>query len=102
MGRVEVAKASEVAEGQIKKFSIGGRDVAVANIGGQYYAFDDTCTHAGASLSEGRADGCRVVCGWHGAEFDCKTGKLEKFPAKIADLRSYAASVESGSVLVEV
>ncbi|MEK6831887.1 MAG: Rieske 2Fe-2S domain-containing protein, partial [Thermoproteota archaeon] len=47
-------------------------------------------------------DGCKVICGWHGAEFDCKTGKLVKFPAKIRDLASYNVSVESDNVFVEM
>ncbi len=54
-----------------------------------YYAVNDTCTHAGASLSEGSLDGTIITCGWHGAKFDCKTGKLSSFPAKIKDLNSY-------------
>ena len=58
----------------------------VANIDGEYCATDDTCTHSGSSLSEGKLDGCTITCGWHGAQFDCKTGKLVKFPAKIRDL----------------
>ncbi|NIU02654.1 MAG: Rieske 2Fe-2S domain-containing protein, partial [Nitrosopumilaceae archaeon] len=71
-------------------------------IDGKYYATDDTCTHMGASLSEGKLEGSAITCGWHGAQFDCKTGKLEKFPAKINDLKSYNISVESDNVFVEV
>ncbi len=56
----------------------------------------------GASLSEGKLEGSAITCGWHGAQFDCKTGKLEKFPAKINDLKSYNISVESDNVFVEV
>jgi len=102
MGKVVAGKTSEIAEGQIRKVSVDGKDVAVVNLGGKYYAFDDTCTHAGASLSEGRTDGSRVVCGWHGAEFDCMTGKMEKFPVKIRDLQAYEVVVESDDVMVKV
>ncbi len=102
MGRIIAGKASEIPDGRICRVSVDGRDVAVVNLGGQYLAFDDTCTHAGASLSEGRIDGCRIVCGWHAAEFDCKTGRLEKFPAKIRDLQAYRTVVESDNVFIEV
>ena len=101
MGRIIACKEADLADGGAYKVSIAGKDVTVVNIGGQYHAFDDTCTHAGASLAEGKVEGCRIVCGWHGAEFDCKTGKLEKFPAKIKDLESYNVVVESGNVFVE-
>ena len=62
---------------------------------------DDTCTHSGASLSEGQIEGSIVTCGWHGAKFDCKTGKLNKFPAKINDLKSYPVVVEADEVFIE-
>jgi len=102
MGRVVAGKVSDISDGKIHKVSIDGRDIAVVSLEGEYFAFDETCTHAGAGLSEGKIDGCKVVCGWHGAEFDCKTGKLEKFPAKIRDLQAYGVTVESDDVLVEV
>lgn len=102
MGKVIVGKASELTSGKMQKATIDGRDILVANIDGNFFAMDDTCTHAGASLSEGKIDGKTVTCGWHGAQFDCTTGKLEKFPAKIRDLKSFKISIESDNLFVEV
>ena len=102
MGKIIACKTSDVPPGEMIKVSIDGKEVLVANIDGRYCATDDTCTHSGSSLSEGRLDGCTVTCGWHGAQFDCKTGKLVKFPAKIRDLTSYNVTVESENVFVEM
>jgi nitrite reductase/ring-hydroxylating ferredoxin subunit len=102
MGKIIVGKTSDFAPGKIQKVTVDGRDVLVANIGGEYCAVNDTCTHAGASLSEGSLEGQIVTCGWHGAKFDCKTGKLSAFPVKIKDLNSYKVIVESENVFVEV
>lgn len=102
MGKIIAGKASDIPPGKMIKVSIDGRDILVANIDGEYYATDDSCTHSGSSLSEGKLDGGVITCGWHGAQFDCKTGKLEKFPAKIRDLTSYNVVVESDSVFVEM
>jgi len=101
MGKIIVGKASEIPPGKIQKTSIDGKDILVANINGNYYAMDDTCTHAGASLADGKLEGTTITCGWHGAQFDCKSGKLEKFPAKINDLKSYNIVVESDDVFIE-
>ncbi len=103
MGRHLICNESEIAQGKMKKFTINGLDILVVNAGDTYYAVDDTCTHAGASLSEGtlKDDNCTITCGWHKAEFDCKTGNLAKFPAPIRNLGSYKTSVESGNVFVE-
>lgn len=102
MGRIIVGKTSDITQNKMQKVSVDGKDIVVANIDGNYYAMDDTCTHSGASLSEGKLDSSVVTCGWHGAQFDCKTGKLEKFPAKINDLKSYKVVIESEDVFVEV
>ena len=102
MGKIIACKTSDIPPGKMIKVSIDGRDILVANIDGKYCATDDSCTHSGASLSEGKLDGCIITCGWHGAEFDCETGKLVKFPAKIRDLTSYNVAVESDNVFVEM
>lgn len=102
MGKIIVGKVSDFAPGKLQKVTVDGKDVLVANIDGNYYAINDTCTHAGASLSEGSLDGTVVTCGWHGAKFDCKTGKLSAFPAKIKDLNSYKVVIESENIFIEV
>lgn len=102
MGKIIAGKVSDITPGKMINVSVDGRDILVANIDGEFFATDDSCTHSGASLSEGKLNGCVITCGWHAAEFDCKTGKLVKFPAKIRDLTSYKVSVDSEDVFIEV
>lgn len=102
MAKVIAGKTSDIVPGKMIKVAVDGKEVLVANINGEYYATDDSCTHSGASLSDGKLEGNIVTCGWHAAQFDCKTGKLAKFPAKIRDLTSYKVSVESEDVFIEV
>jgi nitrite reductase/ring-hydroxylating ferredoxin subunit len=101
MGKILVGKTSEMPPGKLNKVSVDGKEVLVVNLDGNYFAMDDTCTHSGASLSEGQLDGSTVTCPWHGSTWDCKTGKLEKFPAKINDLKSYKVIVESDDIFLE-
>jgi nitrite reductase/ring-hydroxylating ferredoxin subunit len=102
MGKIIAGKVSEIPPGKMIKISIDGKDIMVANIDGEFFAMDDSCTHSGSSLSEGNLEGDIVTCGWHKAEFDCKTGKLVKFPAKINNLGTYNVSVESENVFLEM
>ena len=44
---------AEVEDGEADAFEVDGRKVAVANIDGSLYAFDDTCTHMGCSSRRG-------------------------------------------------
>ena len=101
MGRIIVAKTNEIKPNQIKQVSNDGKDIVIINIDGNYFAINDTCTHAGGSLSEGKVEGSIITCDWHGAQFDCKSGKLVKFPAKINDLESYNVVIESDTIFVE-
>ena len=102
MVKIIAGKTSDITPGKMIKVSVDGREILVANIDGVYCATDDSCTHSGASLSEGKLENGIVTCGWHAAQFDCKNGKLVKFPAKIRDLTSYKVSVESDDVFIEV
>ena len=101
MKKIFVCKTTQISVGQMKKISVDGKDIVVANIGGDYFAINDTCTHAGGSLSEGEIEDSTIICDWHGAQFDCKNGKLIKFPAKINDLEVYNVVVEEDNILVE-
>ena len=101
MAKIIAGKTTEIIPGQMKKISVDGKEIIVANIDGNYFAIDDTCTHSGASLSEGKLENSTITCDWHGAQFECKSGKLIKFPAKIDDLESYKVIVESDNIFVE-
>ena len=101
MVRTLVGKTTEITAGQMKKVSVDGNEIIVINFNGNYFAVDDTCTHAGGSLSEGKLEVSAITCDWHGAQFQCENGKLLKFPAKINDLRSYKVLTESGNIFVE-
>ena len=101
MERIFVGKTIEIKPNQMKKVSIDGNDIVVMNIDANYFAISDTCSHAGGSLSEGKIEGSTITCDWHGAQFECKSGKLIKFPAKIDDLKSYKVIVESDNIFVD-
>ena len=102
MGKIIACKTDELQSGSMKKVTIDGKEIVVTNVNGNFFACDDTCTHSGASLSEGTLDDHKIICGWHGAQFDCTTGSLAKFPATINDLKSYTVTTESNNIFIEV
>jgi len=101
MGKILAGKTSEIPPGKLIKVESNGKSILVANVDGNYYAMDDTCTHSGASLSEGQIEGSTLTCPWHGSTWDCKTGKLIAFATQIKDLTSYKIVIESDNVFVE-
>ena len=53
MAKVVVGKTSDIPEGKLTHVTAGGKEVLVANVGGNYYAMGDTCNHAGVSFMRG-------------------------------------------------
>lgn len=89
-----VAAVAELPEGELRAIDLPGGRVAVARLGGEVLAVDDTCTHAGCSLAEGTLDDAEecVICPCHGATFDLRTGEPVDGPAT-DPVRVHAARV---------
>ena len=49
---VTTIKTNEIPVGDVTAIDVRGTRIAVANVGGTYYAFDDACTHEQCSLAE--------------------------------------------------
>lgn len=98
---VRVTDAGDVLPGKLGAFEVGGERIAVANVGGSFYAFDDTCTHLGCSLAEGQLEGTVVTCACHFSEFDVTTGEVLAGPA-VEPVRSYGVRVEDDALEIEI
>lgn len=98
---VKVAQTGDLSPGTGKVVQADGRSIALFNVEGTFFAIDNTCTHRGGPLGEGALSGDTVVCPWHGAHFNVKTGVVTSPPAP-AGVRSFPVKVEGNDVLVEV
>ncbi len=98
---VKVATTDDIAPGKVNVYEVAGRQIAVCNVDGTFYAIDDVCTHDGGSLDQGELTGDEIECPRHGACFDVKTGKALTLPA-VLPVRSYPVQVNGDDVMVEV
>ncbi len=111
-----VACKADLAPGERRIVQVDGRHIGIFNVHGTYYALHNRCPHMAGPLCEGPVTGTArptdtmefvyerageiVRCGWHGWEFDIKTGQclaVDKMRA-----RTYPASVENGEVIVQI
>lgn len=76
-----IASSDEVPEGDRLFVEINGHPIVVFNIGGQFYAIEDVCTHDHGPLGDGEVEGFEVICPRHGARFDVRSGKVTRLPA---------------------
>ena len=96
---ISVAKAAELAPGSHRVVDVDGASVAVFNVGGDYYAIEDVCTHDGGQLTGGTIEGDEIVCPRHGARFCIKTGAALTAPA-YEPVPTFPVRVENGEVQV--
>lgn len=101
-GFVRAASVRDIPPGSKKTISISGRSIAIANVDGEIFAIDDTCSHEHCSLgTEGFLDGSVIICGCHGAQFDVTNGKVLSLPA-VVDIRSYDVAIHNGEIMVKI
>jgi nitrite reductase/ring-hydroxylating ferredoxin subunit len=94
-----VAKISEIPEGDCKSIKVDGEAIALFNVGGKFYATEDTCKHRGGSLGEGTLDETIVTCPLHGWTYDVTNGDCE-MNAKVK-LDTYTVTVEGETIIIE-
>ena len=77
--------------------------VALYRLNDGYYATEDTCSHAQASLAAGDIDleECTIECPYHGSLFDVRSGRVLSLPAN-KPLKTYLVKVIDDEVFVEL
>lgn len=115
MVRHVVARVAEIPDGENRIVTVRGREIAVFNLGGEFFALINRCPHEGAPLGLGRRVGLSesdgpghyrhsrpgelLRCPWHGWEFDIRTGQSWCEPSRLK-AKCYAAHREKGEALV--
>ena len=120
-----IARTTDVAPGHVRAFEIReqgakavgksripllrtigagrsrGTRITLANVAGTLFAIDDTCTHRGCSLGDGKLDESTVQCACHGSRFDVTSGAVVRGLAE-DPVRSYPVHVANGEVQVDL
>ena len=95
---VTVAHVADVAPGSGKTVVVGEREIALFNVGGTFYALDNTCPHQGGPLAEGWIEGTTVTCPWHAWCFKLADGKMTL--GDYASVDAFDVRVEGDQVAV--
>jgi nitrite reductase/ring-hydroxylating ferredoxin subunit len=97
-----VAAIGEIGDGEMNAIKLSGIEaVAIYNVAGRYYATQDLCSHAAASLSEGWLMDHEVICPVHEGRFDVRDGQPLCFPVTDA-LRTFPVLIRDNSVWVDL
>ena len=98
---VKLASQSELpTEDEAKEFIYEDKVICVANVNGVISAIDNVCLHRGGPLGQGTIEGDKLVCPWHGWQWDPKTGQAAHNSA--AKVAIYPLKIENGEVMIEI
>lgn len=100
MGREKVAEISDIPKGTTLSYALDGKNIAVCNVHGIFYAIEDVCTHDGAPLDQGILQGNIITCPRHGATFDVTTGAALSMPA-VVPVKTIPLEIESEVIYIQ-
>lgn len=102
MGNIhEIAKTGDLNPGSAMLVEVDGKEIALFNVEGEYYAIANECSHVGGPLCEGDIENDKVICPWHGAEFDIKSGEALCDPAE-GPVESYKVIIDGDVIKIEL
>ena len=104
MALVRLCTVSDVPDGEVRRFEVDHRPIAVVNLGEEgFRAVDAICSHAHYFLDEGEVDVDleTIECPKHGSTFDLGTGKPRTLPATVP-VQVFPVKIENDDILIEV
>ena len=100
MAFVRVASLAEIAAGTIREVQVGGKTIALANVGGSIHAISNACLHRGGPLGQGPLEGVLVTCPWHGWSYDVTNGKVGHDQS--AGVACYPVEIRAEEIFVDI
>jgi 3-phenylpropionate/trans-cinnamate dioxygenase ferredoxin subunit len=101
---VRLCNVNDVPAGDVRRFEVDHRPIAVVNLGDEgFRAIDAICSHAHYFLDEGEVDVDleTIECPKHGSTFDLATGKPRTLPATVS-VQVFPVKIENDDILIEV
>lgn len=95
------ASVDAIPDGEVLAVRVGGREVALYNLEGNFFATDAICTHQRVSLCDGFVENGQIECPLHQGRFDIRTGKALCAPVSV-DLRVYSVRIDGQTIYIRI
>jgi len=96
---VRVAGVGDLPPGGMVTVEVGGAEIVIANLDGDFVAFQNECTHRGGPLGEGLLEGGVVECPFHAGRFDIRTGAVVS-PPPSEPIKTYPVRVDGDDIKI--
>ena len=98
-----VCSEHDIPAGEARMFVLDDElIVAVFHIDGEFYALDNACPHAGASLAHGIVENDEVRCRIHHWRFAVRDGRYLDEDKPACNVRSFPVRREQGQLQIDV
>jgi nitrite reductase/ring-hydroxylating ferredoxin subunit len=102
MGKfLKVADIRDLSKNQMRVYNVKGQEILVMNIEDKLYAVNNQCPHLGYPLYLGRLEDHVLICGFHDAKFDVRTGKSVG-PVTDKSLKTFHVRIHDSSIFIDV
>ena len=98
---IDAAALADVPEGDVIGVQVGGKDIALYEVGGEVFATDNICTHGHARLSDGFLEGREIECPLHQGRFDVCSGQEMCVPLT-ENIKTYTVRIENMRVMLKL
>lgn len=98
---IRVTTEGDCPLGALKGVVADGVPIVLTNVDGTVCALRDQCSHEDLPLSDGELDDDEIVCVYHGARFDARSGARRALPA-VAPVQSFPVELRDGAIYVDV
>ncbi len=99
---VQVTAIENVPLREGRAANVGGREIAIFNLGARVLAVDGRCPHKAGPLCDGIVAGSAVVCPLHAWKIDLETGVVERPVVENSCVRTYATRIVAGVISVQL
>jgi 3-phenylpropionate/trans-cinnamate dioxygenase ferredoxin subunit len=98
---VAVASRDALPDGAFLRVALESHALVLARRGDTVYAFQGTCPHEKADLSQGRIEDGRLICPRHLASFALSDGAVSAGWKNVTALKLYPAHIQGDDIAVD-
>ncbi len=96
-----VADVAAVPPGTTAAFQVSGRNILICHAKEEFFAVENQCSHALATLEDGKLRAYRLICPLHGAAFDIRDGTPKGKPAT-QPIKTYPVRVVDNHIEIKI
>jgi nitrite reductase (NADH) small subunit len=100
---IRVTELANIPEREGRAVQIGGREIAIFNLGDRLLATGNRCPHRGGPLCDGIITGAAVVCPLHSWKVGLEDGVVQRPASESARcVETFPVRVDDGVIVVAV